>query len=117
MAAEYGIEERIVRPAPELTAADVISTSAAAVLLKTKLPTLLQAIDRGRYTTVWQLGPVVTGRSARVLLRAEVEEAAAGGRRMSTAMRRQSPAAGNLGADGRGWLDSQSPGAGDVCAG
>lgn len=96
MVAEYGIEERIVRPAPKLSSVDVISASEAARLLDTKLPSLLQAIDRGRYTVVWRLGRTVDGCSARVLLRAEVEEAAAGGRRMSTATRRQSPGAGDV---------------------
>jgi hypothetical protein len=87
----YGIEVVEVKEAPEITDDDVISQSEAAALLGVSAPSVVQAINRGKYTVVWDLEKDGGMRSARLLLRREVEAAAAG-HSLSRAPRRQAPA-------------------------
>jgi predicted transcriptional regulator len=86
----YGIEVVEVKEAPEITDDDVISQSEAAALLGVSAPSVVQAINRGKYTVVWDLEKDGGMRSARLLLRSEVEAAAAG-HSLSRAPRRQAP--------------------------
>ena len=81
--AEFGIEERVVMSAPWIGAEDVIGQKAAREVLGVHKSVLVRQMNRGRFTVVWDLGRDGFGYgSARLLLRCEVVEAAAGGRRM-----------------------------------
>ena len=81
--AEFGIEERVVMSAPWVSDEDVISQSAAREVLGVHKSVLVRQMNRGRFTVVWDLERDGYGYgSARLLLRSEVLEAAAGGRRM-----------------------------------
>lgn len=89
---EYGIEERVVVAAPHVTGNQVMWQKEAAEMLGVTGSTVLRQMNRGRFTIVWDLTREGVGaRSARMLLRAEVEEAAAGGRQMSRASYRMPP--------------------------
>ena len=90
--ARFGVEKRIIQPAPEITESDVITQTEACRILGVKSPAIIQSLNRGRFTVVWDLGKEGGSRSARLLLRSEVEEAAAGKRRLSSAPKRQTPA-------------------------
>jgi len=91
---KYGIEERVIKDAPELTDEDVITQSEARVILGISSSAMSQSVNRGRFTIVWSLGEESSGRSARRLLRSEVEAAAAGERRLSSAPHRRAPISG-----------------------
>lgn len=78
----FGREKVVCRPARRVRDADVISLSDAAERVGVALSTLLNQVDRGRYTVVWQLGDGVGKSSARLLLRREIEQARRGGRNL-----------------------------------
>lgn len=89
----YGIEVVEIKEDPGITAEDVVSQSEAADILGIKPPAIAQAMSRGSFTVVWDLDKEAGQRSARLLLRAEVEQAAAGRRARSRAPRRRAPVA------------------------
>lgn len=94
---EYGIEARVITLAPEVEPDQVMGQARAAELLGVKLGTLARQVNKGRFTVVWDLERDGTGHgSARMLLRAEVEQALAGGRRMSRASYRLAPGVSSL---------------------
>jgi hypothetical protein len=81
---EFGLERRVVRPVPEIDERDVISQVAAREVLAISRSALTRALDRGRFTVVWDLARNGSGSgSARLLLRSEILEAASGRRTMS----------------------------------
>ena len=84
---EYGIERRVVRPDLALTSDDVMTQSQACEVLGCARSTLANALNRGKFSVVWDLEAAGKGRgSARVLLRSEVAQ---GGREMSRANLRE----------------------------
>ncbi len=92
--ARFGVEKRIIQPAPEITESDVITQTEACRILGVKSSTIIQGMDRGRYTVVWDLAHDGTGRkSARILLRAEIEGMARGELERKTIVYRRPPVA------------------------
>ncbi len=88
----FGTEKRFVIPDPEITEGDLISQAEARTLLGIADSTLIQGMDRGRYTVVWDLEHDGTGRkSARMLLRSEIEAMARGELRRKPVRRQSAP--------------------------
>jgi len=90
--ARFGIEKKIIVPDLEITEVDVISQAEARKILGIADSTLIQGMDRGRYTVIWNLEHDGTGRkSARMLLRSEVEALARGEKRRKPVTYRKPP--------------------------
>ena len=75
---DFGLERRVLRPAPEIGPEDLVSQREATEILGMHRSTLVRRINGGRFTAVWDLESSAGGGkgSRRYLLRAEVEEVA-----------------------------------------
>lgn len=75
----FGKEIKVIVPAPDLDAGDLLQQRDAVQLLGVAQSTLLNKVNAGIFTVIWRLAGVEYG-SARLLLRSEVERYATGGR-------------------------------------
>lgn len=75
----FGKEIKVVVPAPDLDASDLLRQGDAVRLLGVAQSTVLNKVNAGIFTVIWRLAGVEYG-SARLLLRSEVEEYVAGDR-------------------------------------
>lgn len=87
---EFGREVKVVLPAPEVAAADVMTQTEAVEVLGVAQQTVLNRVNAGRFTVIWRLAGTEYG-SARLLLRSEVDEFAAGSRSPGGRLALQAP--------------------------
>lgn len=73
----FGNEIKVIYPAPDLDAGDLLQQRDAVQLLGVAQSTVLNKVNAGVFTVIWRLAGVKYG-SARLLLRSEVEQCAAG---------------------------------------